>query len=38
MSKHPRSHVKPRKNVKRGSGKPFHPPKPKTTKKVPGSR
>ena len=38
MPKHPGSHVKPRKNVKRGTGKPFHPPKPKPPKKVPGSR
>ena len=38
MALHPRSHVKPRKNVKKASGKPHHPKKPKTTKKVPGSR
>lgn len=38
MPKHPRSHVKPPKNKKRGSGKPSHPPKPKTIKKGSGSR
>jgi len=38
MAKRGKTRVKPRKNVKRGSGTPFHPPKPKTPRKVPGSR